>query len=207
MKNADEDHRKPLWFKLPLVLLALFAVFIGFQLSFYQPDQPIPTIVPQFSSGPAFAVQIIRPRVGLPFGGILPPELFGLDDHLGFDSSSSGATVRDVSPHRIELAADDWYLLLVLDDNGKVTSKSEIVFKMVFEERVQMVRGRPGDPVVGMANIVKSTESGEIAGSFDIEIPNCEYANTGKPLGWPASPLVLHGSFDRLSLAAENERH
>lgn len=184
------------------MLFVLLAVFVSFQLTFYQPDQPIPTIVSQSSSGPSFAVQIIRPRVGLPFGGILPPDLFGLDDHLGFDSNSSGASIQSISPNRIELAADDWYLLLVLDSEGKVTPESEVVFKMVFEEQVKTVRGRPGDPVVGTVDVVSSGESGELSGSFDIEIPHCEFADSGKPLGWPANPLILHGSFDRLPIKA-----
>jgi hypothetical protein len=45
-------------------------------------------------------------------------------------------------------------------------------------------------------------ESGELSGSFDIELARSEDADTGTPLGWPPQPLVLHGSFDRLQLDA-----
>ena len=78
---------------------ALIRIFLGLQvglalvvclaLAVYRPDRPVDTIVPGSSSGPAFDVQIIRPRLGLPLGGLLPPHLFGLEDHLGFESASA----------------------------------------------------------------------------------------------------------------------
>lgn len=72
---------KPWWIGLSLLLLS------GLAIVAYRPDRPVATIVPGSSSGPAFVVQVIRPRVGLPLGGILPPQLFGLEEHLGFDLS------------------------------------------------------------------------------------------------------------------------
>ncbi len=86
---------------LPLGLLA------GLTVVAYRPDRPVATIVPGSSSGPAFVVQIIRPRLGLPLGGILPPQLFGLEAHLGFESTSPGASIGNVGPGRLELGADD----------------------------------------------------------------------------------------------------
>ncbi len=94
---ADRNQRrsdglKPSWILLSLLLLAGLAVVA------YRPDRPVATIVPGSSSGPAFVVQIIRPRLGLPLGGILPPQLFGLEAHLGFDSQSAGAYIRQLRP-------------------------------------------------------------------------------------------------------------
>ncbi len=191
--------RKPSWILLPLGLLAGFAVVVYFSLVVYRPDRPVATIVPGSSSDPAFVVQIIRPRLGLPLGGILPPQLFGLEAHLGFESTNAGASIGSVGPRRLELGADGWDLVLVLDADGRVTPETQVVFELMFEERLRKVRCRPGDPAVGRFS-TGLPESGELSGSFDVELARCEDANTGKPLGWPTKPLLLHGSFDRLPL-------
>ncbi len=192
---------KPSPILIPLGLLAGLAVVVYFCLFvIYRPDRPVGTIVPGSSSGPAFVVQIIRPRLGLPLGGVLPPQLFGLEAHLGFDSTSAGATIGSVGPGRLELGADDWDLVLVLDADGRVTPETQVVFELVFEERLRRVRCRPGDPAIGTFSTTALAESGELSGSFDIELARCEDADTGKPLGWPPEPLVIHGSFDRLPL-------
>jgi hypothetical protein len=191
--------RKSWWILLPLVLLTGIVVVV-YALVFYRPDRPVATIVPGSSSGPTFVVQIIRPRLGLPAGGILPPQLFGLEAHLGFESSSAGASIGSVGPGCVELGADDWELILVLDPDRQPTPETQVAFELMFEERLQRVRCRPGDPAVGTVSTTELAESGELSGSFDVELARCEYADTGEPLGWPAKPLVLHGSFDRLPL-------
>jgi hypothetical protein len=189
--------RKPSWVLLPLGLLAGLAVVIYFALVVYRPDRPVATIVPGSSSGPAFLVQIIRPRLGLPLGGIIPPQLFGLEAHLGFDSTSAGASFGSVGPGRLELGADDWDVVLVFDPGGRPTRETQVVFELMFEEHLQKVRCRPGDPAIGTLSIAARAEP-ELSGSFEIELARCEYANTRQPLGWPPVPVVLHGSFDRL---------
>ena len=185
--------------KLSRILLPLL-VLIGLAVFAYRPDRPVATIVPGSSQGPAFVVQIIRPRLGLPLGGVLPPQLFGLEGHLGFESSSSGATVGRVSPGRIELHADGWSLILLLDDDGRVRPETEVVFPLEFEGHLRMVRCQPGIPAVGTLATNSLAEAGELSGSFDIELARCEDAETETPLGWPPKPFVLHGSFDRLPL-------
>jgi len=203
-KNHKENRTRSLLY-LVLVPLAGFVLVVCILLVFYRPDRPVATIVPASSSGPAFVVQVVRPRLSLPLGGLLPPQLFGLDAHLGFDSTSSGASIRSVVPGQIELGADKWDLVLVFDADGRVTSQTQVVFDLVFEDRIRRVRCRPGDPVVGALNIVTLGESGELSGSFDIELAHCEDAETGRPLGWPSKPLILHGSFDRLPLDTDTE--
>ncbi len=204
MKKKDKDNRRPSFLSLPLVLLAGFALFVCVFI-LYRPDRPVATIVPASSSGPAFVVQVIRPRLGLPLGGLLPPQLFGVDAHLGFDSTSDGATIRSVAPGRIELGAEDWDLQIVFYGDGRVTSETQVVFNLVFEDRLRRVRCSPGDPAIGTLNIVTLEESNELSGSFDIELAHCEDAETGTPLGWPPRPLILHGSFDRLPLDTDTE--
>ena len=202
MKPDPQSSRSP----LPLVLLAGLVVVVCVAAVVFRPDRPVATIVPGSSSGPAFVVQVIRPRAGLPLGGILPPGLFGLEAHLGFDSTSAGATIGSVGPGRLELGADDWDLVVVLDGDGRVDRETQVVFELVFEERLRRVRCRPGDPAVGMFSTTALPDSGELSGSFDIELARCEDADTGTPLGWPPQPFVLHGSFDRLPLDTGEER-
>ena len=185
---------------LPLAVLAGLAVVVLSAFVLYRPDRPVNTIVPGSSSGPAFVVQIIRPRLGRPLGGILPPQLFGLESHLGFESKSAGASIGSVSAKRLELSATDWNLLLVLDADSRVTPKSQVVFKLLFEDRLRKVRCQPGDPALGTFNTTALTDSDELSGNFDIGLARCEDAETGMPLGWPPKPLLLHGSFDRLPL-------
>ena len=203
MTNKRECSRKPSLLSLLLVLLAGIALVVSVILVHYRPDRPVATIVPASSSGPAFVVQVIRPRLGLPLGGLLPPQLFGVDAHLGFDSTSDGASIRSVVPRRIELATNDWDLLLAVDSDGRVTSETQVVFNLVFEDRLRRVRCQPGDSPVGTLKTVKLGESGELSGSFDIELAHCEDAETGTSLGWPPKPLILHGSFDRLPLDSD----
>jgi hypothetical protein len=195
---------RPTRILFPLGLLAV-AVVVSW-LVVYRPDRPVATIVPGSSSGPAFVVQVIRPRLGLPLGGILPPQLFGIEAHLGFGSTSAGASTGSVGPGRLELGADDWELVLVLDADGRVAPETQAVFGLVFEERLRRVRCRPGDPAVGTLRTTTLAGSGEVSGSFDIELARCEDADTGKPLGWPPKPLILHGSFDRLPLDTAAKR-
>ena len=173
MRDGPAPSRK----LLPLGLLAGFAVLVCSTLVVYRPDRPVATIIPGSSSGPEFVVQIIRPRISLPLGGILPPQLFGLEAHLGFESTSPGAFVGSVDPRRIELAADDWNLVLVSDAEGRVTPDTQVVFEFVFEERLRRVRCRPGDPAIGTLTTTVLAESGELSGSFDVELARCEDAD------------------------------
>lgn len=191
---------KPSWMLLPLGLLAVLGLLVGTAFVVYQPDRPVANIPPGSSSGPAFVVQIIRPRMGLPLGGILPPQLFGIDAHLGFGSTSPGARVAARGPGRLEFGADAWDLVLVFDADGRISPETQVLFELVFEERLRELRCRPGDPARGTLLTSVLDDSGELSGYFDIELEHCEDASTGKPLGWPTEPLLLHGSFDRITL-------
>lgn len=194
---TQANDRKAPWVLLALVLGACLFAFVFSPIA-YRPDRPVAAIVPGSSAGPAFVVQIVRPRLGLPLAGILPPRLFGLDARLGFASTSAGAAIGSVSPGRIELGSEGWELVLVLDADGRVSPEAYVVFELVFEERRRRVRCRPGDPAVGTVHVAALPDSGELSGSFDVELARCEDAETGAPLGWPPDPLILHGSFDRL---------
>lgn len=196
-RNKNRESSGKFFF---LKFLTGIALVICILLIVYQPDRPVANIVPGTSSGPAFVVQVIRPRLGLPVGGLLPPQFFGLEGYLGFDSTSPGATICSFRPNRIELGANTWELVLAFDGNGGVAPETHITFELIFEDKLQRVRCWPGDPAIGKIVTSILDESGQVSGQFDIELGRCEDAETGKPLGWPPSPLVLHGSFDRLPL-------
>ncbi len=204
MNRKNKDQRSPSCLSLLLMLFVGVVILSSLAFSLYQPDSPLPKIPPGTSSEPTFVVQVIRPREGLPLGGLLPPELFGVDAQLRFDSATEGA-MHSIGPDRIELSADGWRLKLVFDSDGRVTAETEIVFEFIFEDRYRKVRCRPSDPPIGTLKINKLEKPAELSGYFDVELSNCEDAETGKPLGWPPKPFVLHGSFDRLLVGDHSE--
>ncbi len=165
-------------------------------MNVYRPDAPVGTIEPGSSAKPSFVVQVIRPREGLPLGGLLPPQLFGVDAELGFDSESADASYA-LEEEMLRLSGANWELHLVCESSGQVQPESELVFDLVFEGQVRRVRCKPEDPPAG--TFWKSEIApGEFSGGFSIQLPICEDADTGESLGWPPKPLILRGSFDRL---------
>lgn len=208
MRHSGVMSSSPKFLRSPVtlgLLGGLAALVIG-AIVLNPPDRPVPRITPGSSPGPAFAVQIIRPRMGLPLGGIAPPGWFGLDEELGFASGDPGARVGRVEPGRLELAAEGWELVLVLDGEGRVTPATHVEFGMVFEDEPRRVRCFPGEVVVGHSSRTV-LDSGEWSGAFDVELARCEDAATGEALGWPPDPLRLRGSFDRLVPSVADGRH
>ena len=198
MNKSRDDKRSPsclLWFLL-FVVVMVSIVFLTMNL--YRPDNPIATIVPGSSTQPSFVVHVIRPREGLPVGGLLPPQLFGVDAELGFDSNSEASTYT-LDGDMLELSGGNWNLRLFFDALGQVQPESEIVFDLVFEDQVRRVRCTPGNPPEGTFQKSEIAPN-EFSGNFAIEIPVCVDAETGQSLGWPPKPFVLRGSFDRLPI-------
>jgi hypothetical protein len=193
--------RKPSRLLFPLFLLVGLAATLAASLFVHVPDRPVATIEAGSSSGPAFVVQVRRPRMGLPLGGVLPPGWFGVDERLVFGSDGAGAEVGEVGPQRVELRGEGWELALAFDAEGRVSAETQVVFELVFEERLRRVRARAGEPAVGVVETTSLSDGRELWGRFDVELARCEDAATGEPLGWPPEPLVLHGSFDRLPTA------
>ena len=195
-------YRRLMWASTLMVALLATGVegctFSRAQSNAADLEQRVANLLPGTSKQPAFVVQVVRPRAGLPLGGLLPPKLFGVDAHLGCDSNTDGAEIRFAGEGRIEIRAEGWELLLTYDADGRVTPETYVVFDLVFEERQRRVRGRPSDPVAGRLRLARLEDGAELAGSFDITLAHCEDAETGESLGWPPRPLVLHGSFDRL---------
>lgn len=198
-ERNQQKKRAPSCLWTVILFVVLMASVVGLLVNVYRPDRPIEKIVPGSSDDPTFRVQIIRPRAGLPLGGLLPPDYFGVDAELGFDSTSENAGY-DVGSNVLELSGGDWELRLVFDDNRRITAESEIVFNLIFEERIRRVRCSPGDAVASTLEIIELDDANELSGSFELELPICEDAESGTDLGWPPEPFVLRGSFDRLQI-------
>ena len=196
-----ENHQRRSPSCLAWIVVVILVPIVGVILSalLYRPDRRIADIDVSGSTGPTFAVQIIRPREGLPLGGLVPPNWFGVDARLGFDSGSKEASYR-LSADEIEFSAEDWRVRIVLDSQGRIDSRTEVIFPLIFENHSRRVRCRPGEPVVGDWTVTKLGAVNELSGHFEIELSRSEDVETGDRLGWPPKPLVLHGSFARLPL-------
>ena len=197
MNKSRDEKRSPsyLWWLLVFVVIVASTIFLA--ASLYRPDNPISTIVPGSSAQPSFVVQVIRPREGLPVGGLLPPQLFGVDAELGFDSNSD-ASAYTLDDDMLELSGSNWNLRLMFDAAGQIQPESEIVFDLTFEDQVRRVRCTPGNPPVGTAQKSEIAPD-EFSGNFEIQLPDCQDAQSGLSLGWPPKPFILRGSFDRLA--------
>ena len=201
-KSRDEKRSPPcLWWLLVFVVIVASTIFLA--ASFYRPDNPISTIVPGSSIQPSFVVQVIRPRQGLPVGGLLPPQLFGVDAELGFGSNSDASTYT-LNDDLLELSGANWKLRLMFDAAGQIQPDSEIVFDLIFEDQVRRVRCTPGNPPVGTLQMSEIAPD-EFSGNFEIQLPDCEDAETELSLGWPPKPFILRGSFDRLAPTSSPE--
>lgn len=196
-EERTRDNRPPSCLSRAFWLLLGIFLLVFFTMSLYRPDRDIPMIVPGSSGESTFNVQIIRPREGLPLGGLLPPQYFGADADLGFDSTGEAASYN-IENNLLELRGDDWEVRLIFDNDGQIDSESEIFLNIKFRDQVRRVRCSPGDSVVGVVELIDLEGSNELSGRFELELPICDDAETGNPLGWPPKPFVLRGSFDRL---------
>jgi hypothetical protein len=182
-----------------IVVIVLLAVPIALLLLFRSP--PPPPVAPSaldISHGPAFDVRVEKPRGARPLFGIFPEKLerylFG-GNELKFDNTSPGATVIDGGSNRREFHADGWNLVLVTDGDGRVAAGTVIVFPILLAEKQRTLRCRP--PEHPTESLTSTTRPGSnlTDGSFQVEITNCENAETGKPIQWPPAPLTVRGSF------------
>ena len=196
---------------LIVIALALVAclVFIVWLVS--RPgdlDRPIAESVSRTSEGTAFQVNVERPRMDRPFGGILPTKLeaklFG-GGELRFDHASRGAKIGSVGHDRLELSADGWDLLIETDGEERITPATRLVFPMEIAEVQRTLRCRPADTATGYLRTSARSGSDVLDGSFLVELAKCVNAETGKIIdteaggnpgdAWPSSPLILRGSF------------
>jgi hypothetical protein len=194
--------------KVSLILIGLaVALVVCLALLRSRPDGPA-AIGSVASRGPSFEVLVERPRSDRILYGVLPvkleEKLIG-GGELRFGGASPGARVGSAQHDRIELGADGWDLLVETDGNGGITRGTRLVFPMEIAEVRRTLRCRPADRPVGYLRAAARAGSGELDGSFLVELAACENAETGKIIdteaggdpgqAWPSEPLTLRGSF------------
>ena len=191
-----------------MVALALLALIGGLVWLVSRPEGPDAEGVPGASRGPSFEVTVERPRMDRFLFGVLPPKLEARilgGGELRFGHASSGARVGRVGPDRVELRADGWELLVETDGEGRIARGTRLVFPIEIAEVRRTLRCGPADGAAGYLRANTRADSGELDGSFLVELASCVNAETGKIIdteaggnpgeAWPQEPLTLRGSF------------
>ena len=154
------------------------------------------------TGGPAFEVRVERPI----FNGARPPweipgVILGLSERgPKFDQTSSGAKVINVGKDRLELNADGgWNIFIVADGEGRIASETHLQFPIKLGNRPLNFDCRPADHPSGHLITNTSANSGEIDGSFFVDVVTCINTKSGKTAAWPYDPLTIRGSFSGLT--------
>jgi hypothetical protein len=186
------------WMKASLLAVAALAALACLVWIVSRPDEPAGATTPGTSGGPSFEVRVEKPRLARPLGGILPAKLearlFG-GGELRFGHASGGAQVGRVGRDRVELRADGWELIVEADGEGGIAPGTRLVFPILLAERQRTLRCRPADSAMGYLHAAERAGSGELDGSFVVELAACENAETGRAIEWPPAPLTVRGSF------------
>lgn len=151
------------------------------------------------SQGPAFEVQVVMPRGGLPLFGILPDWVVRKHNltpaELRFDHKSPGARIGSVGQDHVELSADGWELFIETDGEGRVAQGTHLVFPTGLGGRRVRLNCRPADRANGYLSTTTRAGSDDLGGRFLVELANCKNAESGKTIDWPPAPLTIRGSF------------
>ena len=188
----------------------LYAVFVtAFLLAFcflaFPPDRYVTMLEPGESDEPAFVVQVIRPRLGLPVAGLLPPSFFGIEETLVFDSKEKDTTLAFAPNQYLRLSTSRWRVHLILNEQSDISSDSYVDLEIVFENKLQLLRCRPNQPSNSVC-VIETLNNGKAAGFVELELPHCENAETGTRIEWPPAPLLLRCSFDGVEVVTNNDR-
>ena len=202
--------KKSIRTSLIILSLAFIACLVCLVWLLSRPDdleQPFAASGSNASRGPAFVVNVEKPRMDRFLGGILPTRLEAkiVGGELRFDHASPGAKIGSIGQNRIELTADGWDLLIETDGEGMVRPTTRLVFPIEIAEKNYTLRCRPADRATGYLQATTRADSELLDGRFLVELARCENAETGKILdteaggnpgdAWPSSPLTLRGSF------------
>jgi hypothetical protein len=195
--------KTPVKTSLIAIALALLACLVVLSVLLRpRPDEPVGASVSQTSSGAAFEVRVRMPRLGLPFGGLLPDWLVtrmdGTPRELRFDHASRDAGVGSVGQDRLELRAEGWDFLIETDGEGRITPGTHLVFPLGLGGRKVRLRCRPAERANGYLHAATRAVSDELDGTFLVELATCENAESGKAIEWPPAPLTVSGSFKGL---------
>ena len=152
------------------------------------------------TGGPAFEVNVEAPMLSGRPPWEVPGVILGLSERgPKFDQTSSGAKVINVGRDRLELNADDWNVFIVADGEGRIASGTHLQFPIKLGNRPLNFDCRPADHPSGHLTTNTSANSGEIDGSFVVEVVTCINTKSGKTAAWPYEPLTIRGSFRGLT--------
>lgn len=193
--------RMKTWMKILsiIIVLAIIASFLLLRSLRDEPYEDRAESIAQTTGSPAFEMRVIMPRIGLPFGGLLPDwvvkKMDGTPRQLGFDSTSAGA-VGSAGKDRLTLTADGgWDFSIETDSAGAVAQGTRFVFPLGLGGRRLKLRCRPADPAKGYFKTTTRAGSEDLNGRFLVELVKCENAESGKMMNWPPAALTVRGGF------------
>ena len=181
-----------------LLIIAGLALLVGcvVVLSLRRARRVAPSAA-QASGGPWFEVLVERPI----FNGARPPweipgVIFGTRERgPRLNQDSPGARIGNLTPQRFELSAEGgWDLLIEIDGEGRITPETHVAFPIELGTRPLRFNCRPANPPAGYLTTTQR-DSGEIDGSFALELTTCINVQSGKTAQWPYSPLPVRGNF------------
>ncbi len=161
-----------------IALALLLACIVALRLRKDQPVGPSVSETSRLIGGPAFAVQIEMPAFNsgrAPWE--IPGVILGYDRGPRFDQASPGAQVGKTAPDHIELSADGgWDLLIESDGEGRLTQETHVAFPVKLGGRPLKFDCRPTDLTAGYLHTNARPSSGELEGSFQLEVAVCKNA-------------------------------
>jgi len=151
---------------------------------------------PQTSEGPWFEIAVDAPIFNSRPPWEIPGVLLGTRERgPKLNQNSPGVRIGNITTHRLELSAEGgWDFLIETDSEGRLTPATHIAFPIKIGGRPNTLNCRPADPPVGYLD-TKAADSGEIEGSFVVEVMRCINVKSGKTAQWPYSPLPIRGNF------------
>jgi hypothetical protein len=151
---------------------------------------------PQTSGGPWFEIAVDAPIFNSRPPWEIPGVILGTRERgPKLNQNSPGVRIGNITTHRLELSAEGgWDFLIETDSEGRLTPATHIAFPIAIGGTPHKFNCRPAEPPVGYLN-AKGADSGEIEGSFVVEVMRCINVRSGKTAQWPYSPLPIRGNF------------
>lgn len=151
---------------------------------------------PQTTQGPWFEIAVEAPLFNSRPPWEIPGVILGTRERgPKLNQNSPGVRIGDITTHHLELSAEGgWGFLIETDSEGRLTPATHIAFPIAIGGTPHKFNCRPADPPVGYLD-TKGADSGEIEGSFAVEVMRCINVKSGKTAQWPYSPLPIRGNF------------
>jgi len=151
---------------------------------------------PQTTEGPWFEIAVEAPLFNSRPPWEIPGVILGTRERgPKLNQNSPGVRIGNITTQRFELSAEGgWEFLIETDSEGRLTPATHIAFPIKIGGRPNTFNCRPAEPPVGYLD-AKGADSGEIEGSFVVEVMRCINVKSGKTAQWPYSPLPIRGNF------------